>query len=204
LIVLSGGVGTCSHMHRVAHSQLYRQLTDAGFSVNIYRDSCADSYDPKDSRMTIMHVRAVCGIEKKVVVFVPCLQHQVKHCDPASPPKPTYAQVVQKHLKSMENHPRDGFFISGSSVEQCGNTVLQSEVVSRLLFSVESYDHEFPPLSRQCAFPSVEPYVWETLAKCSSLNLSQKIHLATLGLLNLHWLWYAASRALSTVIIFHY
>ncbi|KAL8585748.1 hypothetical protein ACOMHN_040530 [Nucella lapillus] len=96
LIVVSS-TALYNNMQKLVHTQLYRHLTreDADFRVNVY--NVADTFDLHKPGICIMHARQVGGMEKKVVVSIPCKQYQAKQMTYAealrtSPPSPAPSQ----------------------------------------------------------------------------------------------------------------
>lgn len=159
LIVLTG-IETCNNMARVAYSELYRQLTRAegdhpGYDVLIYENSMRAPYDPLKSKITILHVRAAGGLEKKVVIYVPCCQYKAQ---PQATSPATYADVVRRSLAGPSPHDLQS---------------LAEDVMGKL-------------------------------QQCQHITQVQRQALATLGKLNLHWLWYVAGRTLAQLIVFHF
>lgn len=169
LVVLTG-MDAYKNMNCLPFTEFYRQLTrkETGFRVNIYHSSFTDRFDPCRQGLLMMHVRAVAGVEKKVVVFLPCRQHQAKQL------QMTYADAVRRQpTVSQRTNVQTADFLGGR--EQTQSTV----------------DNSYRNTAQESE-------------RCQHITSDQRQKLDCLGVLNLHWLWYAASRCLSHLIIFHF
>ena len=187
LIVLTG-MDTYKNMKCLPFTEFYRQLTseETKFRVNIYHSSIADRFDPSQPGMSIMHVRAVAGVEKKVVVFLPCRQHQAKQMAPV---QMTYADAVRRQPVSSQQNPKcSQHGLSPVRWSNCAPAGLQGGR-GRTQSAGDNYSRG---------------RIEQEIEQCPCITEDQKQKLARLGILNLHWLWYAASRSLALLVIFHF
>ena len=162
LIVVTGST-LYNNMRMVAHSEFYRQLNSSGLRVAIY--DIRDDFDLQKPHASLMHVRTVAGLEKKVVVFVPCRQYQAVPM--------TYAEAVNPTSDSSQGQPQQ---------------------VHSLQDGPDEVDH----------IENSQRRIRAKLETCRDITEDQRKTLSRLGVLNLHWLWYVASRSLAHNIIFHF
>ena len=79
VIIVLTGTALFNRMRSLVHTEFYRKLISetANFRLNVYNIS--DTFDLHKAGISVLHVRAVAGVEKKVVIYVPCRQYQANH-----------------------------------------------------------------------------------------------------------------------------
>ncbi|KAK7495823.1 hypothetical protein BaRGS_00012813 [Batillaria attramentaria] len=170
------------HMNSLIRSALYEGLTSSkqrNFRVKVLQIS--DDFDPHSPEILMMHVRAVSGLEKPLVVYVPCLTYQ-PHSGCSRPEASGVKNGPDARTKAQEHPPCQ------RSPEQ-GPQVKRTEQGKLLDPGFESYD---PKRIRR------------TLRNSGCLTEQQEAILSRLGHVNLHWLWYAASRSLGHLVVLHF
>ena len=163
MLIVVTGTALYNHMNWLVRAEVYQQLA-AKFRINIY--GISDTFDLHKPGVSVMHVRAVAGLEKTVVICVPCQQYQAQQASPM-----TYADAVRRDPLQPQPGP--------APVPEGGA----------------------PPV---VGVHDSQGHITDKLERCRHITAAQRQNLARLGALNLHWLWYAVSRSLSHVVIFHF
>lgn len=227
-----------NRMRSLVHTEFYRKLTGetANFRLNVY--SISDTFDLHKAGISVLHVRAVAGVEKKVMIYVPCRQYQASHMSYADavrsqqPPKrpmlvvapqsetpDTHGQGHMAHSQDQTSALPSQGQSKPSQMPAVRHLACKADVQGRgPLRPVGKAQGQPLGISRQGQpqtgpvpvregnpiISNSERHVREKLETCPHITQGQLQKLARLGALNLHWLWYAASRSLSHVVIFHF
>lgn len=221
-------------MRGLVHTEFFRKLTTANFRVNVY--SITDTFSLLEAGMSMLHVRAVAGMEKKVVICVPCKQHQainMSYADavrsqPLQNPMPavhhgetpitrgqgqmlTAQREDQAPAVQNQGQPKSGQM---PVVHQDRETNLQGRSPTLVVRSRgqspgtrsqgQPETGSLPVAEGNPIISNSQRHIREKLEMCCHITADQRQKLARLGALNLHWLWYAASRSLSHVVIYHF
>ena len=225
-------------MRSLVHTEFYRKLIGetANFRLNVYNIS--DTFDLHKAGISVLHVRAVAGVEKKVVIYVPCRQYQANHMSYADavrsqqPPKrPMLAVAPLGETPNIQGqgHMAHGQDQTSALPGQGQSNSSQMPGVQQLACKADLQGRgPLRPVGKARGEPlgirrqgqpqtgpvpvkegnpiisNSERHVREKLETCPHITEGQRQKLARLGALNLHWLWYAASRSLSHVVIFHF
>ncbi|KAK7115470.1 uncharacterized protein [Littorina saxatilis] len=228
VLILVTGTAVYRNMFNLLYSVFYQQLTrdTIGYRVNIYR--IEDDFDLHRPGVSMMHVRAACGTEKKLVVCVPGRHYQaaprtyadaVRGTDPpsASPQLGLQGQVLTADTSTQAAGTLNASSESKVNQNQTGSQASISPLGAGMQHLHIDADGETsgagqgqPRQDMSIAHRAVaaadnsQTRIKETLNKCQHITAAERYKLARLGVLNLHWLWYGASRALSHVVIYHF